>query len=217
MGSNQDKIILDLCGGTGNWSNPYKETGYDVHIISPSGIPLFDRNPQNVKKYEPPANVYGILAAPPCTKFSFARTNANKDRDLNGAMEIVAAVLHIIWKCQARVTGKSPKTPYLKFWAIENPFGMLNWFLGKPALEFNPYDYGDRYQKKTCLWGHFVEPKKSPVELTTNEKIKFDQRLNDVLPDLPADYSCPPGFDKRAARRSLTPPGFAKAFFEANK
>ena len=27
---NEDKIILDLCGGTGSWSKPYKENGYDV-------------------------------------------------------------------------------------------------------------------------------------------------------------------------------------------
>lgn len=24
------KIILDLCGGTGSWSKPYRDAGYDV-------------------------------------------------------------------------------------------------------------------------------------------------------------------------------------------
>ena len=28
------KIILDLCGGTGSWSRPYKEAGYDVRLIT---------------------------------------------------------------------------------------------------------------------------------------------------------------------------------------
>ena len=28
------KIILDLCGGTGAWSEPYKEAGYDVKVIT---------------------------------------------------------------------------------------------------------------------------------------------------------------------------------------
>ena len=32
---NNDKIILDLCGGTGSWSKPYKENGYDVRVIDP--------------------------------------------------------------------------------------------------------------------------------------------------------------------------------------
>ena len=32
--STKDKIILDLCGGTGAWSKPYKDAGYDVQIIT---------------------------------------------------------------------------------------------------------------------------------------------------------------------------------------
>lgn len=53
-----NKIILDLCGGTGAWSRPYKEAGYDVRIIT---------LPQDVRLIEFIANAYGILAAPPCT------------------------------------------------------------------------------------------------------------------------------------------------------
>ena len=36
---NRDKIILDICGGTGAWSKPYKEAGYDVRVIT---LPEFD-------------------------------------------------------------------------------------------------------------------------------------------------------------------------------
>lgn len=32
--NNENKIILDLCGGTGSWSRPYKEAGYDVRLIT---------------------------------------------------------------------------------------------------------------------------------------------------------------------------------------
>lgn len=56
MMDNKDKIILDLCGGSGSWSRPYKEAGYDVRLIT---LPEYD-----VLTYEPPENVYGILAAP---------------------------------------------------------------------------------------------------------------------------------------------------------
>ena len=31
---NKDKIILDLCGGTGAWSKPYKDAGYEVHVLT---------------------------------------------------------------------------------------------------------------------------------------------------------------------------------------
>lgn len=54
MINNKDKIILDLCGGTGSWSKPYKDVGYDVRVIT---LPDYD-----VRTYEPPENVYGILS-----------------------------------------------------------------------------------------------------------------------------------------------------------
>lgn len=31
---NKNKIILDLCGGTGSWSKPYRDAGYDVKVIT---------------------------------------------------------------------------------------------------------------------------------------------------------------------------------------
>jgi hypothetical protein len=212
---NSKKVILDLCGGTGAWSKPYREAGYDVRVITLTGSPLFGDS-TDVRDYVPPADVYGILAAPPCTQFSFARTKAIKERDFALGMAVVHACLKIIWECQYRTKGKCPKKPYLRFWAIENPYGMLNWFLGEPALIFNPYDYGDRYQKRTCLWGCFGVPRKSPIELNEDEKQKFGVHSQKLKP-LPKDYHCPDDWDKRAARRSITPPGFAKAFFEANK
>ena len=51
------KIILDLCGGTGSWSRPWQLNSYDVRIIT---LPAYD-----VLPYEPPDNVWGVLAAPP--------------------------------------------------------------------------------------------------------------------------------------------------------
>ena len=62
------------------------------------------------------------------------------------------------------IVKKMAKTTTLKFWALENPFGLLRRFLGHPVMIFNPYDFGDGYQKKTCLWGFFNIPKKKPVE-----------------------------------------------------
>ena len=28
-------LILDLCGGSGSWSQPYKDAGYDVIVVDP--------------------------------------------------------------------------------------------------------------------------------------------------------------------------------------
>lgn len=201
MNNNSNKIILDLCGGTGAWSKPYKDAGYDVRNIT---WPEYD-----VTKYTPPENVYGILAAPPCTMFSMARTVAKTPRDMKGAMEVVNACIRIIAECQ--YGGKR-----LQFWALENPKARLRWFLGKPPLTMNPYEYGDRVRKPTDIWGYYNMPRKNPVELTEEEKTKFGSHV-EKLPKLPEGYTGYQCSNKRAAMRAITPPLWAKAFFNANK
>ena len=198
-----NKIILDLCGGTGAWSKPYKDNGYDVINVT---LPEHD-----VRLYEPPKNVYGILAAPPCTMFSFARTNAKKPRDLREGMEVVRACLDIIWRCMEVKQSTAKKTLPLKFWALENPeTGFLSHFLGNPTFSFNPWQYGDYYQKASGLWGYFNEPKKL-FDKPSRKMKKFDyMKSKDIAPEMFGKLS-------RTERRAITPEGFAKAFFEANK
>lgn len=205
---NQDKIILDLCGGTGSWSKPYKDAGYDVRVIS---LPDND-----VFTYEPPGGVYGILAAPTCTHFSLCRTNAKLRRNLERAMDLVKRCLEIIWQQQYVLSGEHSKLTTLKFWALENPRGFLRYFLGNPPLEFSPYEFGDDYKKRTQIWGNFNIPAKTPIQCTAR---KFDQTLLENLPELPEGFIYNPGcgLDKRQVRRSITPAGFAQAFFKANQ
>lgn len=196
------KIILDLCGGTGSWSKPYKDAGYDVRVITKPG--------NDVATYHPPEGVYGVLAAPPCTMFSMARTNAKLPRDLKGAMETVQHCLRIIWECQ--YNGNR-----LAFWALENPKARLRWFMGIPAMTFDPTDYGDPHHKATDLWGNFsTELMTSPISIPEGKR-KQSHLSSEELPPLPDGYVLPKDFDKRAAQRSITPQGFAKAFFEANR
>jgi hypothetical protein len=210
-----DKIILDLCGGTGAWSKPYKDNGYDVRNIT---LPDYD-----VRLYKPPENVYGILAAPPCTDFSIARNNktAKIPRDLRKGMKTVIACLNIIWKCRYEPFLKTENR--LKFWCLENPYGYLIDFLGKPVHVFHPYEYGDAYTKRTCLWGNFNIPKKTPVkplkfgksEQTFVKEVEHFQHLK--LHQIPKGYQKKTGLTKRKILRAITPSGFAQAFYEANK
>ena len=206
---NSKKIILDLCGGTGSWSKPYKDAGYDVRLIT---FPDYD-----VRTYEPPENVYGILAAPPCTEFSLAKNGSHRKRDLAVGMETVEAVFRIIWMCQQN--GK------LQFWVIENPVGLLRRFLGKPAYTFFQWWFGDLGIKRTDLWGQFNEPKqlilKRPDDPYFIKQYKSGKKNQFAwgapqCPKWAEDYiACQP--DKRAALRAITPPGFAKAFFIKNQ
>ncbi len=134
--------------------------------------------------------VRGILAAPPCT--TFAGSGARWWRvkgidDLRNGLALVDACCRIILMHRPR------------WWVIENPVGRLRNWLGEPVMRFDPADYGDPWTKRTCLWGQFNIPIKRPVPAFEGSKM----------------HLLPPSPD-RAAKRSETPMGFARAFFEAN-
>lgn len=251
----KNKIILDLCGGTGSWAKPYNDAGYDVRTITLPEYSVLDFVDQvdkriicfrsQTSKHQTGKDikldeVYGILAAPPCTMFSFARTNAKKPRDLREGMECVRACLEIIWSCMEIQQDTTKKNLPLKFWALENPyFGFLKNFLGKPAFIFDPWEFGDGYQKRTALWGNFNEPIKNPIPMTEEAKAKTNSYLHTMgnstnrggLPSIWAKkdlikfdmlaskdiHSEAFGVWDRQARRSITPAKFAQAFFEENQ
>ncbi|MFH1972129.1 MAG: hypothetical protein ABIJ18_01485 [archaeon] len=218
-----NKVILDLCGGTGSWSKPYKDAGYKVHNITLPDYDLtwyysdkdnlyFWESIKTSSKYNltvKKKDVYGVLSAPPCTMFSHARTNAKKPRDLREGMKLVKNSLSIIWELQGGIKKDTQKYSPLKFWALENPYhGMLRWFLGEPAFVFSPDEFGHNYQKKTAIWGYFNKPKKTHKR--DKGLTKFDyMKSKDIAPE---------HFGKltRTERRAITPSGFAKAFMEAN-
>jgi hypothetical protein len=215
--NNSDKIILDLCGGTGAWSKPYKDAGYDVRVIT---LPDYDILKTNSHLAEGSLyfngskkltikckEVYGVLAAPPCTIFSRANWRSNKrDRDFKQGMRVVAVCMDIIWDIQACGA-------LLKFWALENPMGYLYNFLGYPAYYFQPWWFGDTSflaTKRTALWGYFKKPTRT-VRTRKIPKINSHSVANGQLPENKEWYS------KRAGERAITPPGFAQAFFKANQ
>ena len=191
------RIILDLCGGTGAWSQPYIDAGYEVlnaDILHPdhqTKTPLGDI--AFIESGIMGSNIWGILCTPPCTMFACSGNRWRASRtmaDMKEAIRVVDACFRIISMLQP------------KWWAMENPVGTLHRYIGKPKMYFNPCDYGDPYTKKTCLWGDFKIQKKNPVEPTEGSKL----------------WKLYGGKSERTKMlRRMTPPGFAKAFFEANK
>lgn len=188
--NNSDKIILDLCGGTGSWSMPYKEAGYDVRVIT---LPEIDvRWFQYINK-----PVYGILAAPPCTDFSGSGAQYWTVKDQDGR---TLQSLSVLDACCRIILVQKPV-----FWVLENPVGRAKRWLGPPAMSFNPCDYGDPYTKKTLLWGNFNKPVKCPVEpVKVCSQGSWLMKLGGKS-------------EKTKMLRSITPAGFARAFYEANK
>lgn len=182
-----ERVILDLCAGSGAWSEPYARAGYPVQRVT---LPEHD-----VRTFIPCGPVWGIVAAPPCNQFSLARNGHTSPRDFIGGMETVNAVLRIVFQCAP------------VWWALENPVGHLSRWLGTPRDVFDPCDFGDAWTKRTALWGDFEIPERGPFVTPLG-----GGPFCDVCdPTRRATSWC-----SNAAHRARTPSGFARAFFLAN-
>jgi hypothetical protein len=176
-------VILDLCGGTGAWSRPYAEAGYDVELVD---LPRDVRLERFAGR-----RIHGILAAPPCTMFCRMRMcrGTPTDAQFQEALSVVDACLRAVVVCRP------------KWWALENPQGYLSRWLGRPRLKFDPSDYGDPWTKNTWLWGDFVPPMFRKVRAIGPWMLRKKNR---------------PGVNPDNSLNSVTAPGFARAFFDAN-
>ncbi|MGO9318292.1 MAG: hypothetical protein ACLPXT_08660 [Terracidiphilus sp.] len=202
--SNKEKIILHLCASEfGSDSKPYRDAGYDVRCITKE---------IGVENYHPPKNVYGIIANPPCTKFSRAAWQIKKaDRDSKEGMRLVKECLRVIWEVQEN---GAP----LKFWVLENPDGYLTQFLGYPHFSYQPWQFGEtdfRATKRTMLWGYFNPPTKTVRGRTLPLVSPHSRPAGDgsVDPDRENKEWSRHSSDERSNASSY----FTEAFFKANQ
>lgn len=197
---NSYKIVLDLCGGSGAWSRPYQEATdkegnfiYDVRLITLPG--------QDVRNYQPPPNVYGILAAPPCQCFSRVSARWWPSMDETGKTCEAIAVFKRCWEICQEAIG---------FWALENPPGRHSRLipeLDRPTWQFQPYHFGDDWVKQTYLWGRFNMPWPTNFVKPRPTKRAPSGHTQGRIARLPSS----------SPLRSITPPGFASAFFKMNR
>jgi hypothetical protein len=213
-----NNLLISLFDYTGNASRPYKENGWEVMQVDiQHGIDLLDWDYKAWFRgnYDwEPTNSIGlkvvIIAMVPCTDYALsgAKYFAKKDADgtTHKSQMLVERVKDII--------DFFDQKGVLQAWQIENPMSRihkLNPWLGKVKLKFNPCDYAgfdpipdnSRYNKTTWLWGKF----------------------NNALPIryLPPFSEAYPGFKTLGGKslktknlRSITPLGFAYAFYNAN-
>jgi hypothetical protein len=187
-------LILSLCDYTGNWSKPYRDAGYFVEQID-----LKLGHDVRLLEYSQ-TRPHGIIMQPPCTHFagSGARWWKSKGQDpLLGGLSLVDA-------CLRTVAIYEPD-----WWVLENPVGRLSKYIGEATFTFDPCEYAgwaddpgaEAYTKRTCLWGKFHVPEKKPVEPV----------LGSIMHRMYGGAS-----ERTKEARSVTPTGFARAFFEAN-
>ena len=203
----ENRTIISLFDHSGEWTRPYREAGYPVicfDIKRPGGFgwshDIADFSCEYLLEELGLHTIYGILAAPPCTHFTNSGAQYWKAKDADGRTD---EMLELVYQVFRTVELFAPR-----FWVFENPVGRLPTLipeLGKPWY-FDPCNFGDPYTKKTGLWGSFYT----------------DLERDDVEPS----RACKAGSwlmqlggssEKTKALRSVTPPGFARAFFEANQ
>lgn len=194
------KNLLSLFDYSGNWSDPWREHGYQVlQVDLKHGIDVLELTPEDI----PFESLDVLLAAPPCTDFASSGAQYWKVKDQDGrtehSMDLVSKVLELVEHYNPRV------------WCIENPVGRLSTLfpeLGKPWY-FNPCEYAgwcdhpqsEAYNKKTGLWGVFQIPQKNMV--------------NPVLGNSPI-MKLGGNRERTKELRSITPVGFSRAFCNAN-
>lgn len=201
------KTILHLCADIGSDSYIWEKNGYNVILVGEK---------TGVQNFSYVGDVYGIIANPPCTEFSTARSSG-RARNPSDGMYLVEQCLRVIKECRP------------KFWVIENPArGVLKDYLGQPKYKYQPWHYGSPWTKQTALWGEFNIPKK----LYTNweDVPKLDGlyvRPNRPKPSLAFMHKSHikfiPEFEPFMEKvhddlhfRSLCSQGFAKAFYKVN-
>lgn len=204
------KIILHLCADLGSDSLFYQRNTDEYEVIM-IGEKI------GVQNYNPPTNVYGIIANPVCTEFSTIN-GFDKTNDLDKGMLLVNHCLRIIKQADPI------------FWAIENPFlGRLKEVIGKPRYVYQPWQFGSPWTKKTALWGKFNIPKykyKNWSSVPKNESLYirpnrdkpalayFHKSAVDIIPEMQwaKEY-----IKTDSDIRSMCSQGFAKAFYDANR
>lgn len=216
------KLIVSLFDKTLQWVQPFINAGYAVipwdlshegNILeNDAGIELLMWKISEAIEagYQP----FGLLGAPPCTRYTVS-SNRHRAESRTKIIEVdkgwfmtememynlLTSCYETIREYMERIGGRP-----LQFHALENPIGVIEtecpWIKEYPVKwKFDPCDFGDPYTKKTVLWGDYKIPQyKTPTLFVIPEYI----------------HNMAPGPD-RSAKRSVTPKGFAQAFYQANK
>jgi hypothetical protein len=211
------KILLSFFDYTGNWSKPYSEDPeWDVKTFDiKNGQDIMDFYPIKFmndyahSKYKYFMPEIGLLFAVPCTDYANSGAKHFKRKDSDGTTE----KSQILVDKMKSIIDDFDKLGVLRFYGIENPMSRihtLNSWMGKPKLKFDPCDFAgydpipenSRYNKKTWLWGKFNIPKSKRQEPL--------QKSNPGWRNLGGKS------ERTKELRSITPLGFAYAFYEAN-
>jgi hypothetical protein len=198
-------VVISLCDKSGVMVTPWADAGYECWCVDIQHSIRADRQEGNTiftwgdaRAWKPPAEIRGriamVFAFPPCTHdaVSGARDFQKKGNImLRDSLELFSA-------CEMVAAWSS--APYM----IEHPVSVISTHYRKPDFKFQPWQYGDLWTKETWLWtgNGFVMPPALHIAQPEGVTEKI--------------WRMPPS-PERANLRAETPPGFARAVFDANE
>jgi hypothetical protein len=233
------KTILSLFDYTGSWSAPFADAGHNVIQLDIKHDPEF----ADVRRFSCHhlLEVMGIdwvdaiIAAPPCDSFTKSGAQYWPEKDRDGRTKASAHLVRQVLRC---VDLYKPD-----WWVMENPAGRLSSVVpeaGKRVMYFHPCDFAlwtnpspadiaaldalrakphdqitpediqlvrrtNAYKKETGLWGSFTPPAVRGIEpVRVCSQGSWLQKLGGKTA-------------KTKEERSVTPEGFAAAFYAANE
>ena len=200
MGAGEVKILI-ACEESQTVTLQFRNLGHEAY--SCDILPTSGQNPEwhiqsDVKdvihdKWEM------ILAFPPCTHLASSGAAWFEQKRLDGRQQqgIDLFMLFTDLDC--------PKV------VIENPIGIMSSHYRKPDQIIHPYQFGDPYEKRTCLWLKGVPKLERTFEVKPEPRIQY--LSGRTMPTWYAKaWSAPK--EQRSIIRSKTFPGIASAMAE---
>jgi hypothetical protein len=137
-----------------------------------------------------------VVAFPPCTHLAVSGASHFKQKIKDGRQQEGIDFFMKFANC------KCPRV------AIENPVGIMSTKWRKPNQIIQPYQFGESFSKKTCLWLKGLPNLKSTQIVGKGEQVKFASGKS--MPKWYSDtFKLPP--KERSIARSKTFPGIAQA------
>lgn len=137
-----------------------------------------------------------IIAFPPCTDLASSGAAWFKQKQLDGRQQASIDFFMLFTKLNC------PKV------VIENPVGIMSNHYRKPDQIIQPYQFGDPYEKRTCLWLKGL-PLLTPTNVVEPEPRQVYQSGRTMPTWYAQAWSKPKS--ERSKIRSKTFPGIAKA------
>ena len=137
-----------------------------------------------------------IIAFPPCTHLAVSGSRHFKKKQEDGRQQQAIDFFNLFTKIEC---------PF----AIENPVGIMSTHYRKPDQIIQPWQFGDLFEKKTCLWLNKLPKLNHTNIVTPPPRVSFKTGNTTMASWCNDAWKLPP--KERSKVRSKTFPGIALA------